>query len=423
MLVQCDLAYLQVPIHYANFQLEVDPRPVPVPAGAEQLEEQPQEQRQEQQEGLEVDVDVEVDWEVPEVPEPADFGDDLHSPDKFLKVTSAEATAVDVIDGGETRISRLFQAQVIRRGSGPNRVVECPFWAVVQGKAGVQPWVVSVVPFVQVRPPSTHNRLLLCSIDALGQLQRWKHCEWSDVRAIAPAPHLKEAAQAFLLRFQKQLVGRGTKGEKGGRAGSDASGDPSLRSKGRTEQQARGSRRPRPTTTPQEAAQAAQAAEAAGDGGGAWEKAEILRLEAGNKLLREQLKAVEAARKTAQEALTGERALWERREKGWEKQRVELQQQLTATAQVRAVGGGAEGGADPDHVQHVPYLQAAAVELHSALSAQRHVAINMGVKEATLTELKGLLDKHPVAHLLDPKRRRAEEGEGSQSQGSKRSRK
>ena len=101
---------------------------------------------------------------------------------------------------------------------------------------------------------------------------------------------------------------------------------------------------------------------------------------------------------------------------------MELQQQLTATAQVRAVGGGgAEGGADPDHVQHVLYLQAAAVELHSALSAQRHVAINMGVKEATLTELKGLLDKHPVVHLLDPKRKRAEEGEGSQ--GSKRSRK
>ena len=81
-------------------------------------------------------------------------------------------------------------------------------------------------------------------------------------------------------------------------------------------------------------------------------------------------------------------------------------------------GGGAEGGADPDHVL---YVQAAAVELHSAVSAQRHVAINMGVKEATLTELKGLLDKHPVAHLLDPKRRQAEEGEGSQ--GSKRSRK
>ena len=112
--------------------------------------------------------------------------------------------------------------------------------------------------------------------------------------------------------------------------------------------------------------------------------------------------------------------MWERREKGWEKQRGELQQQVTASAQVRAVGGGGEGSADPDHVL---YLQAAAVELHSALSAQRHVAINMGVKEATLTELKGLLDKHPVAHLLDPKRRRAEEGEGSQSQGSKRSRK
>ena len=47
-----------------------------------------------------MDVDGQVDWEVSVVPEPADFGDDLHSPDKFLKVTSAEATAVDVIDGG-----------------------------------------------------------------------------------------------------------------------------------------------------------------------------------------------------------------------------------------------------------------------------------------------------------------------------------
>ena len=289
-------------------------------------------------------MDVEVDWEVPAVPEPADFGDELHLPDKVLKVTSAEATAVDVVDGGGggARINRLFQAQVIRRGSGPNRVVECPFWAVVQGKAGVQPWVVSVVPFVQVRPPSTHNRLLLCSIDALGQLQRWKQCEWSDVRAIHSAPHLKEAAQAFHLRFQKQILGKGPKGEKGGKAGSDAFGDPSLQCKGRTEQQARGSRRPRPTTTPQEAAQAAQAARDGG-GGGAGEKAEILRLEAENKLLREQLKAAETARKTAQEALTREAAAWERREKGWEKQRAELQWQLSATAQVRAAGGGGGG--------------------------------------------------------------------------------
>ena len=87
-------------------------------------------------------------------------------------------------------------------------------------------------------------------------------------RRAGPAPHLKEAARAFLLRFQKQLLGRGPKGEKGARAGSDASGDHSLQSKGRMEQQARGSRRPRPTTTPQEAAQAAQAARDGGGGGG-----------------------------------------------------------------------------------------------------------------------------------------------------------
>ena len=95
---------------------------MPVPAGAEEVEGQPQEerqeQRQEQQEGLEVDVDVVVDWEVPEVPEPADFGDALHSPDKFLKVTSAGATAVDLVDLGGAIISRLFQAQVIRRVLG-----------------------------------------------------------------------------------------------------------------------------------------------------------------------------------------------------------------------------------------------------------------------------------------------------------------
>ena len=76
---------------------------MPVPGAAEQLEGQPQEQRQEQHKGLDVDMDVQVDWEGPEVMEPADFGDDLHSPDKFLKVTSAEATALDVIDGGGGR--------------------------------------------------------------------------------------------------------------------------------------------------------------------------------------------------------------------------------------------------------------------------------------------------------------------------------
>ena len=43
-----------------------------------------------------------------------------------------------------------------------------------------------------------------------------------------------------------------------------------------------------------------------------------------------------------------------------------------------------------------------------------------GGKETILTEVKGLFDKHPVAHLLDPNCRRAEEGKGSE--GSKPSR-
>ena len=151
-----------------------------------------------------------------------------------------------------------------------------------------------------MRPPSTHNRLLLCSIDALGQLQRWKQCEWSDVRAIAPAPHLKEAAQAFLLRFQKQLVGRGPKGEKGGRAASDASGDPSVQSKGRARSGLGAPGALAPQDSPHDHPPGGSTGRSGSGrrGGGAREKAEILRLEAENKLLREQLKAAEAARRS-----------------------------------------------------------------------------------------------------------------------------
>ena len=82
-------------------------------------------------------------------------------------------------------------------------------------------------------------------------------------------------------------------------------------------------------------------------------------------------------------------------------------------------GGGAGAGADKTMCCTCRPRRLSCT-LHSA-PMQRHVALNMGVKETSLTERKGLLDKHPVAHLLDPKRRRAENGEGSQ--GSKRSRK
>ena len=54
----CVVAHLQVPIHYANFQLEVDPRPVPVPAGAE--EGQPQEQRRVTEVHFQTDEDNDI---------------------------------------------------------------------------------------------------------------------------------------------------------------------------------------------------------------------------------------------------------------------------------------------------------------------------------------------------------------------------
>ena len=87
---------------------------------------------------------------------------------------------------------------------------------------------------------------------------------------------------------------------------------------------------------------------------------------------------------------------------------------VAAAAVRHGAGASSCGGGGGQRVAPTPTMCCTCrpmFELHSALSAQRHVALDMGVKETTLTELKGLLDKHPVAHLLDPKR--AEEGEGS----------
>ena len=59
------------------------------------------------------------------------------------------------------------------------------------------------MPFIQMKHPCTHNRMILCHVDQLGELQRWKQAEWSDVRALRGAPELTTAADAFLLRYRK----------------------------------------------------------------------------------------------------------------------------------------------------------------------------------------------------------------------------
>ena len=260
---------------------------------------------------------------------------------------------------------------MIRRGSRPNRVVECPFWAVYQGKAGVQPWVVSVVPFVQVRPPSTHNRLLLCSIDALGQLQRWKQCEWSNVRAIAPAPHMKEAAQAFLLRFKKQLLGKGPKrGKRGARPDLMRLGTHPCRARAARSSRlgAPGNLAPRPPPRRQHKQRKQRETGGGREGGDS--------LPGGGK--QAATRATEGGGGRPQDGAGG--AHQRARRVGAEGEGPAKAEGGVAAAAVRhgasacsCGGGGVEGGADPDHVL---YLQA--VELHSALSAQRHVSLNMG---------------------------------------------
>ena len=83
----------------------------------------------------------------------------------------------------------------------------CPFWAVVLGR-GLKPFEVALAPFIQVKRPSTHNRLLLCHVDQLGQLQRWKQAEWSDIRALRDAQERAAATEMFLLRYSKLFQGK-----------------------------------------------------------------------------------------------------------------------------------------------------------------------------------------------------------------------
>ena len=65
------------------------------------------------------------------------------------------------------------------------------------------------------------------------------------------------------------------------------------------------------------------------------------------------------------------------------------------------------------------YLQAAAVEMHSALSTCRNVAITMGAKLDKVKEIQHTLDAYPVAALLNPPKRPRPEGpQGTSRHGS-----
>ena len=65
------------------------------------------------------------------------------------------------------------------------------------------------------------------------------------------------------------------------------------------------------------------------------------------------------------------------------------------------------------------YLQAAAVEIHSALNACRHVAITLGANTDVVKETQNTFQADPLCALLDPaKTPRAEGREGRPRHGS-----
>ena len=154
------------------------------------------------------------------------------------------------------------------------------------------------------------------------------------------------------------------------------------------------------------------------------EAAEVFRLQAQVALLESQLDVEKKGREDVQGTLKSDRLAWESREKAWDKTKEVLER---AQHQAQRSSGGGNGtavaasgsGGESSESEFRVYLQAAAVEMHSALNTCRHVAITLGEKQDTIKDMQNTLDAYPLAALLDPaKRPRPERGEGSPRHGS-----
>ena len=98
-----------------------------------------------------------------------------------------------------------------REAGGDSVTLFCPFW--VKYTKG-QEEKVFPVPFVYMRPPSSHTWALLCNQDELGQLQKVHAVPVSEIGGVVPrtrevggadqAAALTARVDAFSLRWEKE---------------------------------------------------------------------------------------------------------------------------------------------------------------------------------------------------------------------------
>ena len=122
----------------------------------------------------------EVDRAVPEVPGLESYEENFKGKPNFTKVISREATVVELDDDEGHGVAQLYRSHVVQRGAEQSLLVTSPFWGVLP-RRGFEPYEVAAMPFIHLKRPSTDHCLILCHLDHLACLQRWKQAKWSHV--------------------------------------------------------------------------------------------------------------------------------------------------------------------------------------------------------------------------------------------------
>ena len=99
-----------------------------------------------------------------------------------------------------------------REAGGDAVTLICPFW--VKHRKG-QEEKVFLVPFLYMRPPSSHTSALLCTQDELGQVQKVRGVPLSEIGGVLPGTRevggadqtaaLTARVEAFWLRWEKEV--------------------------------------------------------------------------------------------------------------------------------------------------------------------------------------------------------------------------
>ena len=153
-------------------------------------------------------------------PEVGDF--DVQYVHGYGKVANVEAGMVFLEDRSGILHWKIFRGITVRpfgaktgtgrEAGGDSVTFFCPFW--VKHKKG-QEEKVFLVPFLYMRPPSSHTWAVLCTKDELGQLQKVRGVPLSEIGGLLPGTRegggadqtaaLTARVDAFWLGWEKEV--------------------------------------------------------------------------------------------------------------------------------------------------------------------------------------------------------------------------